>query len=242
MKGITPTLEARVRCVFCQFLRWSLKQNDPGWMMEFDKQEAEFSNHYGLNNDALFEAEADSMRLRQIVHLSRSNPAEAFAQFLQMAKSGSVWSMVQIGHAYEVGLGAPFDRAAAEAWYTTAYEKGSDFALVRAGILAFKRGDETKARAILGAGVARGLTKAMIFLAWIELRLSRTEEARRRARALYERAAALGDPCAGISFAREMAFGRFGWNAIPAGVRSFLAAAKDLGTQIDARRNARSDA
>ncbi len=151
-----------------------------------------------------------------------------------------LWSMIQVGYAYEAGLGISRDRAQAEKWYLKAYEEGSDFGLLRSSILAFRRGDEDSARAILREGVSRGLTKAMTAFAGMELSLSRTEEARIRARQLYEQAIASGDFPAKMAFARAMARGRFGLQLIPTGMRSLLATAKEVGAIIDARTQAPS--
>jgi hypothetical protein len=66
------------------------------------------------------------------------------------------------------------------------------------------------------------------------------EEARSRARGLYEQAIALGDIPAKMFFARAMARGRFGLKLIPTGMRSLLATAKEVGAIIDARTRTRS--
>lgn len=154
-------------CVLCRYLI----RAEPAWLDEADKLVAELP-YYRLNNDTLFEAEANSTRLREIAQLAHSNPAEA----------------------------------------------------------------------ILEAGVARGLTTAMTYLAWMELTLSRTEESRSRARSLYERAIAFGDLYAQMSFARAMTLDRFGLRAIPAGIRRLFKAAVEISVQVDARTNARSNA
>jgi TPR repeat protein len=226
--------------VFCVLCRYLLNRYHPGWAQEADKLRDAYL-FYGLNNDAIFAAEADSTRLREIHEMSRGRPAEALAEFLPLAEGGSVWSMIQVGYAYEAGRGAPIDRVRAEEWYSKAYEGGSDFGLLRVAILAFRRGDIAKARTVLDVGVGQGLTRAMDYLAWVELRLSGKEETRRQARALYEQAIASGDFAARMSYARAMARGRFGWREIPKGVRSLRAVAKDFTAQVDAIDSERPD-
>jgi TPR repeat protein len=223
--------------MFCILCRYLIDRSDPGWTGKADELQAAH-RLYGLNNDAPFEADADPTRLREIYELWRSRPAEAFVQFLSLAESGSVWSMMQVGYAYETGRGVPLDRVRAEDWYLKAHEKGSDYCLFRVSALAMRRSDFAKARTILDIGVARGLTRAMDYLAWMELKLSRNGEARRRARALYEQAIASGDFAARMSYAHAVARGRFGLREIPAGIRSLLAAAKDFSAQVDAEKNA----
>jgi len=224
-----------MQCVLCRSLKWLLSRYDLGWIEAAD--ELRFK---ALNTNALFEADADSARLRRNYELWHSNPSEAFSEFLLLAEGGSVWSMIQVGGAYECGKGTPVDRLRAEDWYWKALERGSDFALLRASCLALRRGDAAKAKAILGVGVARGLTPAMRSLAWIELRLSKYKDARRRAYALYERAIELGDGSARIDLARAMALGCFGWRAIPAGIRSLPAAVEQISAQIGAKSDART--
>jgi TPR repeat protein len=158
---------------------------------------------------------------------------------IQLRRGQSLaWSMIQVGWAYESGNGTRLDRLRAEDWYWKALERGSDFALLRVGCLAFRRGDPAKARAILGVGVARGLTPAMRSLAGIELRVSKSKDARRRAYALYEQAIELGDGSARIDLARAMALGCFGLRAIPAGIRSLPAAVAQISAQIGTKSDA----
>jgi TPR repeat protein len=220
-------------------LIWSLRREKPDWVAEAENLDSELSSQ-GTNSDALFKEDRDPVRLRDIYELRTSRPADAFSQFLALAEDGSVWSMIQVGYAYEAGLGTQRDRVQAEKWYLKAYEAGADFGLLRSSALAFKRGDIARARAILNDGIAKGLPQAMTDLAAMELRLSRTEEARGRARLLYEQAIALGDLSAKIFYARAMAHGRFGLKLIPTGIRGLLATAKEVGAAIDARTQAQA--
>jgi len=211
-----------MRCVLCRWLRRSTGRHNPVWLEEADKFEASALLR-SMNTDALFKSDPDAARLREIFGLWRSDPVEAFGQFLTLAEGGSVFSMIKVGYAYETGRGAPRDLIRAEQWYVKAHEQGSDYGLVRASGLLFKRGDVATAKSLLAVGVARGLPQAMTYLAWMELKLSRGKDAQSRARAHYEQAIALGDLPAKMRFARAMARGRFCFRAIPAGIRSVLA-------------------
>jgi TPR repeat protein len=230
-----------MQCLLCRYLIWSLRREKPDWVAEAENLDAELLSR-GTNSDALALADRDPARLREVYELWKSCPPDAFSQFLSLAEDGSIWSMAQVGYAHEAGEGTRRDRVQAEKWYLKAYEEGSDFGLLRSSVLALKRGDEARAREILNNGISRGLTKAMTALAGMELSLSRTEEARSRARGLYEQAIALGDLPAKMAFARAMAHGRFGLKLIPTGIRSLLAAAKEFGAEVDARAHARSNA
>jgi hypothetical protein len=217
-------------CILCRFL---INYFDPGWSDKADKLQSVLLPQR-LNSDAIFEADPHSARLREIFEFSRTHCGEAFAQFLAFAEAGSVWSMLQVGNAYESGRGVALDRVRAEEWHSKAYEGGSDYGLVRAAMLAFRRSDVTKARTLLRVGVDRGLAPAMRYLAWMELKLSRREEAR----ALYEQAIASGDFPARMYFSRAKAIGRFGLKEVPAGIRSLFAASADFSAQVDAVNNA----
>ena len=223
--------------MFCVLCRYLLNRFDPGWIGKAERLEGEYLLS-GLNNDAIFGLEAEPGPLREIYELSQTRPSEAFAQFLPLAEAGSVWSMIQIGHAYELGRGVRVDRVRAEQWYTKAHENGSDYGLLRGSVLAVRRGDIAKARAMLDAGVERGMARAMTYSAWLELKLSRNEQSRHRARNLYERAIALGDFDARMSFARAMANGQFGLRAIPMGLRNLIDAAGDFSAEVEARTSA----
>jgi TPR repeat protein len=223
-------MEGRVFCILCRYL---LNRADPGWIGKVETLHQKYLLS-GLNNDDMYRLEVDTARLREIYELSQSRPSEAFTQFLVLAEAGSVWSIIQIGHAYEVGRGVPADRVRAEHWYMKAYERGSDYGLLRGSILAVRRGDIAKARAMLEEGVARELVRAMTYLAWLELKLSRGEQARLRARKLYEQAIASGDFDARMSFARAMAYGQFGLRAIPTGIRKLYDASEYFSAQVDA--------
>jgi TPR repeat protein len=208
--------------------------------MEHADKFFESLRHESTNNDALFEADADPERLRQLSELSRANPAEAFTQFLALAEGGSVWSMLRVARAYQLGRGAPLDLARAEEWYWKASEHGSDLGLLQAGYWAFKNGDLARAKFIFGVGADRGLTSAMRYLAWMELTVTKTEQARSRARALYEQAIALGDLRARVQFVRAMAHGQFGLRLVPTGMRKLFSLAKDVSAQIDAMSSSRT--
>jgi hypothetical protein len=219
-------------CILCRFL---INYFDPGWSDKADKLQSVLLPQR-LNSDAIFEADPHSARLREIFEFSRTHCGEAFAQFLAFAEAGSVWSMLQVGNAYESGRGVALDRVRAEEWHSKAYEGGSDYGLVRAAMLAFRRSDVTKARTLLRVGVDRGLAPAMRYLAWMELKLSRRD--REEARALYEQAIASGDFPARMYFSRAKAIGRFGLKEVPAGIRSLFAASADFSAQVDAVNNA----
>jgi hypothetical protein len=221
--------------MFCILCRYFIKWVDPGWDVTAEKLVNELLNR-GLNTGAIFEADADPARLRQIYELQRSNPAEAFAQFLGQAECGSVWSMIQVGHTYATGEGLSIDRAQAEKWFLAAYAKGSDFGLLWASNLAFKRGDSDRAKFLLKEGIARGIPRAKLDLAWMERKLGHKENAR----ILYEQAIASGDLLAEVYFAEARAHGGFGLSAIPRGIIDLVSAKMKFVEQIEECRRSQS--
>jgi TPR repeat protein len=206
-----------MHCILCQLLEWLVERESPGWVENL-KQQVQAKEYRGLNSNALFQAEADQGRLRELHELWESDPGRAFTEFLALAEAGSVWSMGQVATALESGLGTSIDRARAEEWYRRAFERGSDLGLIRAGYLAFARGAVDVARNILSSGVERGLAPAMRLLADIELRVE-GRYGRAAARRLFQRAIELGDPIARVKFSRARAYGYFGLREIPAGIR-----------------------
>jgi TPR repeat protein len=207
-----------MHCFLCQLLEWLVERDDPGWVKNA-RQRIRAESYREVNSDRLFEDDADPMRLRKAYELWDTDPARAFAEFISLGESGSVWSMEQVATALESGLGTSVDQARAEEWYRRAFERGSDLGLLRASYLAFTRGATEEARNILNVGVDRRLTAAMRYLAEIELQFATREDERQRARKLFEQAIELGDVMARVKFARARAYGYFGLMAIPAGIR-----------------------
>lgn len=221
--------------MFCILCRYFIKRVDPGWDVAAEKLISELLNR-GLNTGTIFEADTDPARLRQIYGLQHSDPTEAFAQFLDQAESGSIWSMIQVGHAYATGEGVSIDRVQAEKWFLAAYAKGSDFGLLWASNLAFKRGDSDRAKSLLKEGITSGIPGAKLDLAWIERKLGHKENAR----ILYEQAIASGDLLAEVYFAQARAQGHFGLSAIPAGIKDLVGAKMRFVEQVEEWRRSHS--
>ena len=206
------------------------------WLAAADQVSSEMQ-FGGWNTDALFEADADPLRLRELATLWESSPHEAFSQFLALAEAGSVWSMIRVGCGYCLGLGVKRDRASAERWFDAAFGRGSDYGLIWSARIARSRGDVAKAVGVLKVGVERGLPDAMVDLANLEMRKARTQEDRNRARRLYDTAIEKGHLPARAALARAMARGAFGWRSIPEGIRGLRASCKAYRDAIDARKD-----
>ena len=216
--------------MLCRYLRWSIGRETPGWLAHADKLDQNI-RFRGCNSLDKFAADLRQDDLRTAHALWATDPAKALESFLELAKSGSVWSMEQLTIAYWVGIGVASDPVEAEKWAEAAFKDGSDIGLLSAVRLAKVRRDVAKARALLEVGVRRSLTPAMTDLAQIELKAGQKLEARR----LLELAASLGDRRAALALAKAMALGRFGWKEILPGFRMMLRQAKDLGAAIDRR-------
>ena len=205
-------------CVLCRWLRRSIGRDDPLWLKASDQVQSDIL-FADWNTNALFEADADPVRLRELAALWQKSPDEAFPRFLALAEAGSVWSMIRVAHGYSKGHGVARDEEAAERWCTAAFfEGGSDYGLIYGAKLARRRGDVSKARRLLEAGAERGPLQAKVDLADLILDGPKAREGRDRARSLYE--AAIAGDClpARAAMAKAMALGRFGWRAIPEGL------------------------
>ena len=224
-----------IACVLCKWLRRLIGRDDPTWLEAADQLRSEIL--FGdWNADALFEADADPARLRDLATLWDENPREAFPHFLALAEAGSVWSMIRVGFGYSLGLGVARDPGRAERWFTAAFEGGSDHGLIWGARAARKRGDLAKAKRLLEVGVLRGPLQATVDLAGLILDIGKSREERDRARSLYEAAMDKGYLPAQGEFALSMAAGGFGWRAIPEGIRRLREHVKASDGLIDARK------
>ncbi len=70
------------------------------------------------------ESESDLEQLHQAYAVRETNPMHAFKQFKTLAEKGSPQAMLQLGWAYQKGIGVPTSMVQAEHWFRLAYEKG----------------------------------------------------------------------------------------------------------------------
>jgi TPR repeat protein len=186
-----------------------------------------------INKMALWEDEADQERILHAHSLLKTDPAQSFKEYLALAEQGSVWSMVPVGTNFETGQGALQNLAQAEAWYRRAYERGSDYGLLRLGQLYLRSKRYAEAEVVFRTGVERGFAPAMFPLAWAYSKSAHWPQKREEALMLLERASAAGDLSARRFLGTAMARGWFGLRHIPSGLRLSSRVAEDVTKLIE---------
>lgn len=194
-------------CRLCQSLNEALSR-------KFERDLWERTNYRDV-----WTREQDKERLRHARALEENNPVEACREFNEMAEGGSAWAMQELGWAYRTGAGVSCDLAASIYWYDRAVAAGSDWALFGLGEAYLAAGELKKAERVYRIGIARDLPQAMTGMARVCMKRSAGAPDWEEARALLERAIALGDLQAKQCLARLLIRGRFGLRAIPAGFR-----------------------
>jgi hypothetical protein len=185
------------------------------------------------DNRAFVECEADAQRLSRAYDLLKIDPTKSFESFLTLAESGSVWSMAMIGKLFEDGEGTKRDLVQAEAWYTRAYQAGSDYGLIWLGLFYMHTNRLKDAVDVFGAGVERGFAPAMYYLAWAYWKSNNWPEKRDEAMSLLQRGFAAGDLGAGRFLTYSMIRGRFGLKHVMAGFRLVNKIANDEAKVIE---------
>jgi hypothetical protein len=221
-----------VKCIFCKICEERLAILG---RKHFDWLEAQ------SNNVSIMEREADPQLIYQAYALQESDPAACFKQHLALAESGSVWSMATLGRLFETGAGTDRDLVQAEAWYSRAYEAGSDYALIWLGLLYLKSNRLEKATEVFRTGVDRGFAPAMYYLALSYWKSRDWLQKRDEAMLLLQRGATAGDLQAQRFLVASMLRGRFGLQHIPAGFRLLSKVANDEGKIIEDDKAARAD-
>jgi TPR repeat protein len=198
--------------------------------------------HAQTNSIAIMEREADPEPIYRAYDLLKTDPAESFSQYLELAERGSVWSMANVGQLFEHGEGTARDLAQAEKWYLRAYRAGSDYGLIWLGHFYQESKQYEKAQDVFRTGVERGFVPAMFRLAASYWHSADWPQRRDEALTLLERGSAAGDLSARRFLASAMTRGRFGLWRIPAGIRLLFNVAEDMaGLVDDEKATAQSD-
>jgi TPR repeat protein len=181
-----------------------------------------------MNTLEIWQRETDHDRIVHTYDLLNADPVEGFKECLALAEQGSVWSMAAVGWAFETGNGTSPDMAKAEKWYRRAFERESDYGLLRLGHLYVTQGQYAEAEEVFRSGAERGWAPAMYRLAWTYSKSADWPQKRDEVLTLLERASAVGDLSAKRFLAIAMMRGWFGWRRIPSGIRMNIKVANDL--------------
>ena len=193
------------------------------------------------NNQALAKQDPDLQRINDAYDLLKTDSAESFRQFLALAESGSVWSMATIGRLFETAEGTDRDLVQAEAWYSRAYEAGSDYALIWLGQLYLRSNRFEKAIDVFRTGVDRGFAPAMYYLALSYWKSGDWPRKRSEAMSLLERGFEAGDLAAGPFLGHSMVRGRFGWQHMLAGLQFLIKVVEAQAKVIEDDKAGRED-
>lgn len=171
------------------------------------------------NDGALNEADPLWPEVSTASDLLHNNPEEAFPLLLELAGKGSVWSMILVAWCYGGGSGVDKSYEEAEHWYRSAYEAGSDLALLRYADYLNWRGDHDTLQTVYEAGWARGFVPAVYRLIRMRLKPTLTLEDRLSWKPSLEWAAAAGHPGARHLLAKYLFRGWFGLRGVPLGLK-----------------------
>jgi hypothetical protein len=185
------------------------------------------------NSVAIMEREADPEPIYRGHDLLKTDPVEAFRQYLELAERGSVWSMAIVGQLFQNGEGTARDLVQAEKWYLRAYRAGSDYGLIWLGHFYQESKQYEKAQDVFRTGVERGFVPAMFRLAASYWQSPDWPQRREGALTLLERGSAVGDLSARRFLASAMSRGSFGLRRIPAGIRLLSKVAHDMARLVE---------
>jgi TPR repeat protein len=148
---------------------------------------------------------------------------EALRRYMPLAEGGSIAAQLAVGWMHQAGRGVPTDLSEARFWYTRAAESGSVEALFYLAVLA--RADQRYEEAVkLLADCGQTYMPAIYLLGLMYDSGEGVKRDRRKARALYEAAAAMGHVFAEREIAERLMRGEDGLVNIPRGVYRMIRA------------------
>lgn len=156
------------------------------------------------------EDEPDLIRLNAAYDLLQIDPAQAIKELQLLAEQGSLSGMLHLGWAYQKGTGNGVEPEQAEIWFRRAYEKGSRLAIYYLGHLYLRQKEYSKAHDIFTTGASMDYVPAIYCLGQMYMDGAGVSKQPDKARALLERATALGHVFAKRSLAKLLMSGHFG--------------------------------
>ncbi|CAN5275337.1 hypothetical protein BH11PSE2_BH11PSE2_13170 [soil metagenome] len=171
-----------------------------------------------MNDDFVRAADPYLDELAEAQALLKDAPDHAISLIVDLARRGSVWSMLNLAGYYLHGEGTPVSFPDAEYWYRLAHEAGSDRGLLGYAWILHHRGAFDQEAEVYAVGVARDWGPALYRAAKHSLENARTLEERLALKPMLQRAADLGHPSAQLMLSRYMMRGRFGLRCVPAGI------------------------
>jgi uncharacterized protein len=178
-----------------------------------------------MDHDELLAREPDVRRLQDAYALLSTNLPKALIELEELAKGGSVLSMLYLANAYKREQYA--DPAKTELWYRAAYEKGALDAFAGLGITYFQQKKYEEAEKIFESGVTHNDGVSMYWLARVYIEDPRHKGRYSDIKNLFERSMALGQVRAKNQLAFLFMKGRYGIKNIPRGIFLYFSSAVD---------------
>ncbi len=177
------------------------------------------------NAQSFFFLDKNQDALRAAHKLRKSDPESSFPIFLSLAENGSIWSMNCVADALLIGWGTPVDKPEAEKWFRRAHELGHEQAALTLANEYYSQNRAREAEDLLTPLVETNCSPAAYLLGKAAFHAGD----KTRARALLEKASALGHRGAKGLLGSFCAVGRFGLRSIPYGFRLL----GELGDEFD---------
>jgi TPR repeat protein len=169
----------------------------------------------------LFDAdtEAQRERFRQADSALEISPADAFNDFRELAREGSIVSMHLVAWCYSSGTGVRANSSRARRWYYKAIVAGSWCATIDYARLLDKEGWYAECDEVLNDGIKAGLATSHYWLARLRFQRAPGRATAQAAKGLLEYAVDRGHLGAQVALSNLYVSGRLGLRNIPRGFR-----------------------
>jgi len=178
-----------------------------------------------MDRDELLAREPDVRRLQDAYALLSTNPPRGLIELEELAKDGSVLSMLYLANAYKREPHA--DLSKTEIWYRAAYEKDSLDSIAGLGITYFQQKKYEAAEKVFERGVAHNDGVSMYWLARIYVEDPKHKGRYSDIKDLFERSMMLGQVRAKNQLAFLLMRGRYGIGNIPRGIFLYFSSVVD---------------
>jgi TPR repeat protein len=182
------------------------------------------SNVINEHNELLAQ-ESNIQRLQEAYALLSTSPSRGVAELEEMAKGGSVLSMLYLANHYHRGAHADLEQA--ERWYRQAYERNAMNSFSGLGAICFSQARYREAEEIFMNGTLRGDGVSMYWLAEMYRRKFVCRRDKFDVKELLERSMSLGQIRAKNRLAVLLLRGTYGLKNVPRGVGLYFSSIID---------------
>ncbi|MDP4538187.1 hypothetical protein Q9K01_00915 [Qipengyuania sp. DY56-A-20] len=185
------------------------------------------------NSAEILASDPHSSQVYDVLEATDVHEDGQFQIWLSLARDGSIYSMNQAAHCYEIGRGIALDLAEAERWYAEASARGSEIAMIRCAHQMAGRGDYESCVEILQRGVDSAWAPALFWQSWYRLEQCEDAKTNRMVRPMLQAASDAGHPGADWYLARLMARGVFGPENKAAGRQRIMEISSEIVKEIE---------